>query len=167
VVPGKGGDVPNAKKGPRTHYIQVVYSTATPGKEREFVDWYTKVHAPSVAATPGFQHWQFMQANPLAMGDRGPAPNGVAPPAAGPNADAAPGAHYMVKFDMVSSDVQAVFARYMQDVRTSTLPDAGEAGKIGAGYTYRTIGPLISGDAVRKARQKKGCVIVMPTKPCP
>ena len=167
VVRGKGGDVPNAKKGSRTHYIQGVYSTATPGKEREFVDWYTKVHAPSVAATPGFQQWQLMQASPEGMGGRGPGPNGAGPNAAGPNADSAPGTNYMVKFDIESSDIQAVFARYMQDVRASKLPDLGDAGKIGAGYTYRTIGPLISGETVRKDREKKGCVVVMPSKPCP
>jgi hypothetical protein len=167
MVAGKGGDVPNATKGSRTHYIQVVYSTATPGKEKEFVDWYTKVHAPSVAATPGFQQWQLMQASPVAMGGRGPGPNGAGPNAAGPNADTAPGINYMVKFDIESSDIQAVFARYMQDARASKLPDLGDAGKIGAGYTYRTIGPLISGEAVRKDREKRGCVIVMPSKPCP
>lgn len=164
AVPGKGGDVPDAKKGPRTHYIQVVYSTATPGKEKEFNDWYTNVHAPSVAATPGFQQWQRMQVSPVAMGGRGPGgPN--APWASTPAAPSTNG--YMVKFDIETSDIEAVFARYMQDARASELPDLGDAGKIGAGYTYRAIGSLISGDEVRKARASKGCVIVNPKAPCP
>jgi len=167
VVRGKGGDVPNAGKGPRTHYIQVVYSTATPGKEEAFVNWYTKVHAPSVAMTPGFQQWQFMQASPVTMNGRGPGQSGGGPKVAAPKADSAMGTNYMVKFDIESRDIQALFARSMQDLRASKLPDLGDAGKIGAGYTYRTIGPLISGDAVRKEREKKGCVIVMPSKPCP
>ena len=166
VVPGKGGDVPNAKKGSRTHYIQVVYSTATPGKENEFIHWYTKVHAPSVAATPGIQHWQLMQASPVAISGRPPDPNGAGANAVGPNADSASGTNYMVKFDIESRDIQAVFARYLRDARASKLPDLGDAGKIGAGYTYRAIGPLISGEAVRKGREKKGCVVVMPSKPC-
>ena len=166
MVRGKGGDVSNAGKGPRTHYIQVVYSTATPGKEQAFVDWYTKVHAPSVAATPGFQQWQLMQANPVAMRGRGPGQSGTGPNAVGPGTDSAPGTNYMVKFDIESRDIQAVFASSMQSMRASKLPELGEAGRIGAGYTYRTVGPLISGDAVRKEREKKGCVVVMPSKPC-
>jgi hypothetical protein len=169
VVRGKGGDVPTAQKGPRTHYIQVVYSTATPGKENAFVNWYSKIHAPSVAATPGFQQWQFMRENPMAMGGRGPGPGPdlAAPNAAATKTDAAPATHYMVKFDIESSDIQAVFARYMQDAQASKLPDLGDSGTIGAGYTYRAIGALISGEAVRKERERKGCIIVMPTKPCP
>jgi antibiotic biosynthesis monooxygenase (ABM) superfamily enzyme len=166
VVRGKGGDVPNAGKAPPTHYIQVVYSTATPGKEQAFVAWYSKVHAPSVAATPGFQQWQLMQANPVAMRGRGPGQSGASPNAVGPGADSAPGTNYMVKFDIESRDIQAVFASSMQGMRASKLPELGDAGRIGAGYTYRTVGPLISGDAVRTEREKKGCVIVMPTKPC-
>jgi hypothetical protein len=161
VVRGKGGDVPDAKKGPRTHYIQVVYATATPGKEKEFNDWYTNVHAPSVAATPGFQQWQRMQLSPVGMGGRGADTPGTSVPAA-------PGTNgYMIKFDIETSDIEAVFARYMQDSRASKLPDLGDAGKIGAGYTYRAIGSLISADAVRKAHARKGCAIVNPTAPCP
>jgi hypothetical protein len=73
----------------------------------------------------------------------------------------------MMKFDIESSDIEAVFARSMRDSRVSKLSDPGDAGKIVAGYTYRAIGLLISGDAVRKEREKKGCVVVMPSKPCP
>jgi hypothetical protein len=48
----------------------------------------------------------------------------------------------MVESEIESRDIHAVFARY-------------------------TIGPLISGDAVGKDREKKGCVVVMPANPCP
>jgi hypothetical protein len=73
---------------------------------------------------------------------------------------------YLAKFDIETSDIEAVFARAMQDMRAAKLPELGDAGKIGAGYTYRAIGPLISGDEVRNARAKKGCVIVNPKAPC-
>jgi hypothetical protein len=53
----------------------------------------------------------------------------------------------MVKFDLETSDIEAVFAHYMQDARSSKLPALGAA--------------------VCKERAKNGCVVVMPTKPCP
>jgi len=149
-VRGKGGDVPNAGKGPRTHYIQMVFGNATPGKEAQFNDWYNKVHGPSVASTPGFQQWQRFEVSPVQL-------FGTAE-----GAD-----RYMIKFDIETTDIEAVFAQFMKDMQSSHLPERGDAGKIGAGYTWKAIGPLLLGDEVRKEREKKGCKIVMPTAACP
>jgi hypothetical protein len=49
IVRGKGGDVATASNHPPAKYIQIVFGTATPGKETQFNDWYNRVHAPSVA----------------------------------------------------------------------------------------------------------------------
>jgi hypothetical protein len=134
VMRGKGGDVHSSSKGQPAHYIQMVFASATPGKEAQFNDWYDRVHAPGVASTRGFQQWQRFELSPVQLGE----------------------AHvdrYMVKFDIETRDIDAVFARFLQDMKAAkTVPPLGEAGTIGAGYTYRAIGPLLLGDEVRRQR---------------
>jgi molybdate transport system substrate-binding protein len=137
VMRGKGGDVRTSKKGQSMHYIQMVFGSATPGEEIQFNDWYDHVHAPSVASTPGFQQWQRFELSPVQLGE-------------------AHSDRYMVKFDIETRDIDAVFARFQQDMKAAKkLPPLGEAGTMGAGYTYRAIGPLLSGDEVRRQRARQ------------
>lgn len=42
--------------------------------------------------------------------------------------------------------------RLQQQIKALEKDAPGESGKIGAGYTYRAIGPLLSGVAVKKER---------------
>ncbi|MGA3158908.1 MAG: substrate-binding domain-containing protein [Steroidobacteraceae bacterium] len=134
VVPGRGGDAsPSGARAPE-HFVQMVFGSAAPGKDAQFNDWYNHVHSPSVASTLGFQQWQRFELSPVQLGEA--------------HAD-----RYMVKFDIETRDIEAVFARFRQDMKAAAkLPALGDAGTIGAGYTYRAIGPLLSGDEVRKQR---------------
>jgi hypothetical protein len=64
---------------------------------------------------------------------------------------------YLIKFDIETRNVEAVFDRFRHDMQQQThLPPLGEAGRIGAEYTYRAIGPLLLGDEVRKPRAAPG-----------
>jgi hypothetical protein len=38
----------------KKHYVLTVLTNAVPGKEKEFDDWYTKVHLREVLSIPGF-----------------------------------------------------------------------------------------------------------------
>ena len=137
VVPGRGGDVSASGGRSAEHFVQLVFGSAAPGKDAQFNDWYNRVHSPSVASTPGFQQWQRFELSPVQLGEA--------------HAD-----RYMVKFDIETGDIEAVFARFRQDMKSAAnLPALGDAGAIGAGYTYRAIGPLLSGDEVRKQRAQQ------------
>lgn len=139
VVRGRGGDVHSSSKDQPKHYIQMVFANATAGKESQFNDWYDHVHAPGVASTPGFKQWQRFELSPVQLGDA--------------QAD-----RYMVKFDIETRDIDAVFARFMQDMQAAkSLPPLGDAGTMGTGYTYRAIGPLLLRDEVRRQRTQQGC----------
>jgi hypothetical protein len=117
--------------------MQMVFASAASGKEVQFNDWYNHVHSPSVASTPGFQQWQRFELSPVQLGET--------------RAD-----RYMVKFDIETRDIEGVFARSRMSMKSATkLPSIGEAGTIGAGYTYRAIGPQLSGEAVRKQRTQQ------------
>jgi hypothetical protein len=137
VVSGKGGNVSASGQGSPEHYVQMVFGSAAPGKEAQFNDWYNHVHSPSVASTPGFERWQRFELSPVQLGE--------------PHAD-----RYMVKFDIGTRDIDSVFAAFREKMKSAThLPPLGEAGTIGAGYTYRAIGPMLSGDEVRKQRAQQ------------
>jgi hypothetical protein len=137
VVSGQGGDAATSQGGSLEHYIQMVFAIAASGKEVQFNDWYNHVHSPSVASTPGFQKWQRFELSPVQLGEV--------------RAD-----RYMVKFDIETRDIERVFARSRENIKSATkLPSVGEAGTIGAGYTYRAIGPQLSCEDVRKQRAQQ------------
>ena len=134
VTAGKGGDVPGTQ-AQKAHSLQLVFGAATPGKEAAFNTWYDTVHAPQVAGSTGFTHWQRFELSPVQL-------------APGPTQG-----QYLTRFDIDTANLPAVFESAVKGFQASKAPPGpGDTGQILQGYTYRAIGPLLSGDAVRAER---------------
>jgi hypothetical protein len=64
-------------------------------------------------------------------------------------------AKYVALFHIVTPDLSGTLAAFRSHAPSMKLdPSFDSAGTMG--YTYRAIGPLIDGDAVRKRRAKHG-----------
>lgn len=131
-VPGAKGQPADAKPGPMQTYYQIVFGDAAAGKDDEFNTWYDNDHAPNMVAAPGFVFAQRAIINEVQM-----------MPIANPS-------RYLALFEIRTSDLPAVF-RYK--MRGSEPPPAFDRERT-FGYTYKAIGPLLSGDEVRAARAK-------------
>jgi hypothetical protein len=47
-----------------TKYVMVVHSSAKPGREAEYLDWYQNVHVGDICSIPGVKSGRFFEANP-------------------------------------------------------------------------------------------------------
>jgi hypothetical protein len=124
-------------KAKREQYAQLEFGTANEGKDEDFNDWYNKKHAPDVAATPGFETWQRYTLNETQYSTPGP-----------------PEGEYLAIFNVLTSDVKASFEQF-QKAAPRMDANPGDSGKILNGYTYRAIGPLLTGEEVRALRARK------------
>ena len=129
-VRGAGGDVPGAPAGPKQKYYQVVFGNAVAGKDVEFNTWYDKDHAPNMVGVPGFAWAQRAILNEVQMEPIPDAPR------------------YLALFDIETSDLPAV----LKQPTKGTEPPPAFDREHTYGYTYRAIGPELSGDAVRAER---------------
>jgi hypothetical protein len=134
-IKGVGGEAKGAKPGPKQKYIQIVFTAMVPGKEDEFNAFYDKYHAPELAAIPGFTGAQRMIL-------------------ARPSTASIPASKYLALFKVETSDLAAVKQIAQGPGFTSSPAFDTQATR---GYTFRAIGPEISGDKVRaeRARTKK------------
>lgn len=122
-----------------THYLYIVFSTAAAGKQQQFNDWYNEVHAPKVAQLDGVTRWQRFELSPIQLTPR----------------RISDVEQYMVMYDI---EVQgaAMLDRLQQELGKLESEEPGDAGKIGASYTYRVFGPLLRGDDVKRERGLPG-----------
>lgn len=140
VKPGRAANAKNKQGTKTTKYLYMVFSTATAGKEQQFNDWYNKVHAPKVAALAGVTQWQRFELSPAQLS-----------PQEAQQRKIADATQYVVMYDIEVSD-DAMFDRLQKKLQTLEKDGPGAAGKIGASYTYRAIGPRLFGDDVKKER---------------
>ena len=112
-------------------YLHIVMANPAPGEADALERWYVRHHAPDMGRLPGFMGYQLGTAAPVQM---------------------IPDAHPRQRVALFS-------------IATSTLPKTITAFRASAphmtpgpvmhdlwGFTYRPIGPKLSGEAVRKAR---------------
>ena len=113
-------------------FIQLVFGNAMAGQDDAFNRWYDEHHAPDVVAVPGFVSGQRLQA--AAVKFAGEAPT-----------------KYLVIFRAKASDFAKVAADFQTRAPKMSMSPAFD-GSTTQGYTYRALGPLIEGDAVRAER---------------
>jgi hypothetical protein len=116
-------------------YDQLVFADPTAGQEMEFNQWYDHQHAPEVVSAPGFVSAQRYVLSE-AQYNRRKKPT-----------------KYFAIYQIRSADLAADFAEYKRLAPAmKTSPAFGE----NYGYTYKAIGPVIYGDAVRAQRARAG-----------
>jgi hypothetical protein len=130
---GTGVQPNEARASSLEAYCQIVFGNAAHGKDREFNDWYDRVHEPELLAVPGFVDAQRgilseVQFAPLdKSSDR---------------------SKYLALFDIQTADLQATFRRLKG--LTEPVPAFDRARTYG--YTYKAINAELNGDAIRAAR---------------
>lgn len=135
VMHGRTAGAEGSSKGAPAKYLYMVFSTAAAGKQQQFNDWYNNVHAPKVAALAGVTQWQRFELSAVQLTPR----------------RISDVEQYMVMYDIEVSD-PAMLDRLQQQIKALENEGPGAAGKIGASYTYRALGPLLSGDDVKRER---------------
>lgn len=135
VMRGRAAGAEGSSKGAPTKYLYIVFSAAAAGKQQQFNDWYNNVHAPKMAALAGVTQWQRFELSAVQL-----TPRRI------PDVE-----QYMVMYDIEVGD-SAMLDRLQQQIKALEKEGPGAAGKIGASYTYRALGPLLSGDDVKRER---------------
>jgi hypothetical protein len=136
-VAGAGGEPPGARAGARETYYQFVFADPVPGRESEYNAWYDRHHGPDVASVPGFVSWQRAVLNPQQLNP------------------AAATAQYLALFKIETSDLTAVFQTFRSRAPHMSMSPAFDDAHT-FGYTYKAIGPLLSGDRIRSQRARDG-----------
>lgn len=135
VMRGRAAGAEGGSKGAPAKYLYMVFSTAAAGKRQQFNDWYNNVHAPKVAALAGVTQWQRFELSAVQL-----TPRRI------PDVE-----QYMVMYDIEVS-APAMLDSLQQQLQALENEGPSDVGKIGASYTYRTMGPLLSGDDVKRER---------------
>lgn len=138
VVPGVHAAAESAGNGTSTKYLQIVFSSAAPGKEAQFNEWYNKTQAPKIAALSGVKQWQRFERSAVQLTPRRMEMVGT----------------YLTLYEIEVRDAAAL-ATLQDEMRKIESQGAGELGSIGTSLTYRAIGPLLLGDDVKKERAAK------------
>lgn len=133
VMPGSAAGGGNSAT---TKYLYMEFSTATEARQRQFNDWYNNVHAPKIAALAGVRQWQRFELSAVQLTQR----------------KISDVEQYLAMYDIEVSGPATLdrLQQHIEALAAAGPPD--ELGKIGASYTYRGIGPLLSGDQVKKER---------------
>ncbi|MGI4733024.1 MAG: hypothetical protein ACRYFW_14940 [Janthinobacterium lividum] len=104
---------------------------ARSGREEELDRWYTDHHAPDIASIPGFTTYSIGTFSPTQMI---PDPKGQ---------------HHLALFGLATNDLAATIAAFRE--RAPHLTPGPDLVNLW-GYTYRPIGPELSGDRIRTER---------------
>jgi len=131
---GIGGNPMDASPGPSNDYIQVVFGDAVAGMDEEFNHWYDTVHEPQLLAGPGFTRGERAVISEVQLA---PTDEGIAQ------------SKYLALFEIRTTDLASVFRAN----KGITPPVSAFDGKRTFGYTYRAIGPVYDGEAIRAARK--------------
>jgi hypothetical protein len=130
---GAGGQPADAKAGALQTFYQIVFGDAVKGMDREFNDWYDKVHEPEMLSAPGFVR---AERGIISEVQLGPTDVGLAQ------------SKYLAIFEMRTSDLEAVFHAGKKGAEPIPAFDRSRT----FGYTYKAIGPLMDGDKIRAER---------------
>ncbi|MGE4432179.1 MAG: hypothetical protein AB7E05_15720 [Sphingobium sp.] len=128
----QAGTRETARPGQRD-YIQIVLGDATHGQDAAFNRWYDQVHQPQLLQVPGFIE-----------GQRGIAGPATLAPQYGTS-------RYLALFRIRTADLREVFDR----TKGLDVPPPSFDRSRTYGYTFRAIGPELSGAAAR-LRQDRG-----------
>lgn len=133
-IAGAGGEPAEARPGPAQVYDHIVFTVPLEGREEAFDQWYDQHHAPEMASIPGM-----VSAQRLVLEDPGPGP--IKP------------SHYAALFEIKTADMPAVSAAMR--ARMKSMVEGTDIDLIQTrGYTYRALGPVIDGDAIRRQRRR-------------
>lgn len=136
VMPAKGVKLNASGREPHAKYLLLEFSSATPGKERQFNDWYDKERATKIASLPGLKQWQRFEFNPVQL-------NAMR--------RLSIAEQYMTMYEIEPrSDTD--LRRLQEGLRKLATQGVDCSGKIGAALTYRAHGPTLWGDEVKKKR---------------
>jgi hypothetical protein len=136
TIAGAGGQPADAAKGPTAVYHQFVFAHAKQGMDAEYDTWYDRYHLPEMIRTPGFTVAQRLELAATQM-----------TPQEGRQ-------KFLADFVIETPDIAAVFREFGKRARTMTMSPAFDGDQT-FGYTYKAIGPALSGDAIRAARAKQ------------
>ena len=117
---------------PSRLYLHIVMADSDAGQERSFDRWYARHHAPDMAKLPGFSSYELGAFATTQM-----VPDARAP-------------RHVALFRIDTSDLPATIAAFRQTAPGMT---PGPAMHNLWGYTYKAIGPAISGETERRKRQ--------------
>ena len=130
------GDRAAAPKSDSQVYYQLVFSDPVEGREAEYNRWYDERHEPDVVSAPGFREAQRFILDETQLPRKQPALG-----------------RYLVMYKIVSDDVAARLADYR---RLAPALQMSPAFGRSEGYTYKALGPMVSGDEVRAERAREG-----------
>jgi hypothetical protein len=130
------GHEEGGSKGKIEDYLQLVFSGPVPGKEDEYLKWYQGQHEPDMVAVPGFANGQMLALSDVQLNPDGPKSK----------------YQYLVTYKMVTDDLEGVIATFRRLSPTMVMSPAFGPSD---GYTYKAMGPELSGDKVRAERAKK------------
>lgn len=123
-----------AKVGSLPVYYQLVFADPKPESEAEYNKWYNEHHVPEITAVPGFVSGQRFVFSSTQL-----------------NKDTSQ--KYLAMFKIVTPDIAATIKQFQTLAPNMTdSPAFKTSGTIG--YTYKAIGPLLDGDAIRAERAK-------------
>lgn len=115
-------------------YLHIVMANPKPGEADGLERWYVDHHAPDMAALPGFTGYQLGVATPVQM-----------------IPDATP-RQRVALFAIATPTMAATIERFRA---TAPHMTPGPEMRDLWGFTYRPIGPKVSGDAIRKERRRR------------
>ncbi len=128
--------VDTAKVGSLPVYYQLVFADPKPESEAEYNKWYNEHHVPEITAVPGFVSGQRFVFSSTQL-----------------NKDTSQ--KYLAMFKIVTPDIAATIKQFQTLAPNMTdSPAFKTSGTVG--YTYKAIGPLLDGDAIRAERAKSG-----------
>jgi hypothetical protein len=130
------GHETSVAKGEVRDYLQLVFSSPVAGKEDEYLKWYQGQHEPDMVEVPGFASGQMLALSDVQINPDGPKSK----------------YQYLVTYKMVTDDLGGMIATYRRLSPTMVMSPAFGPSD---GYTYKAVGPALSGDKVRADRAKK------------
>jgi hypothetical protein len=139
--PRLGGAAPDAQNGDVSTmlgYVQLVFADPADGKDAEFNSWYDQHHAPEVLKVSGFTSGQRLQLADVQLA-----------------AQSGARAKYLTMFEIQTKDLARTVAEFQRLAPSMSTSPAFDGNRV-MGYTYRALGPPLSGDMVRAARAKTG-----------
>lgn len=113
--------------------LHIVMADPQPGEDAQLAKWYARHHAPDMAALPGFTSYQLGTAASVQM---------------------VPDTHARARLALFAIHTSTLSATIDAFRATAPHMTRGPAMRNLWGFTYRPIGPSLSGDAIRRERRK-------------
>ena len=132
----KGAGPKNTGKGEMKTYYFCARNSPSPGKDKEFNEWYNKQHGPEVAATPGIVSAQRYHRSAVQRDNAGQSPE------------------YLIMYKIVTDNLGSIFDdidKRAKSFPTDTTHDASKSEH----FTYQALGPVITAESLKASAAKK------------